>query len=99
MKEEHHKFLFYSVYPEAVATDNDRAILFWISQVNYELTIGNFEFSPQSEAREIRYRTSGIIHPSQKTLPTIRDLVYINLVVMAHYLPQIQHLYTVALTV
>lgn len=77
--------LFYSVYPGAIPPDRRPAAGEYISRVNFDLPIGNFEMS--YDTGEVRVKTSLDVEDDRLSVSLVRNLVTANVVVMNRYLP------------
>ena len=87
-REEQQQFIFYSVCPTQVPKPKRRAVGEFLSRVNYGQIIGNFELDFIDG--EIRYKTSICVNKNSLTSEEIKDLVYINVMMMDRYLPGIR---------
>lgn len=86
-REEQEQFLFYSICPVNAPEDKRLAIAEFLTRANYGLLIGNFEFD--FEDGEIRYKTSIDVKGDRLSPILVKQLVYINVVMMDNYLPGI----------
>jgi hypothetical protein len=81
--EEAEQALFYSVYPEAIPRDRLGAVAEFITRVNFDLPIGNFELG--FDTGELRMKTSIDVADDRISVPLVRNLVTANVVVMNRY--------------
>jgi len=80
------QFIFYSLCPVNIPEKKRFVIAEFLTRVNYDLTVGNFEMDFQDG--EVRYKTFGInveSHPLSSQL--IAQLIFVNLMTMDRYLP------------
>ena len=87
-REPEEQFIFYSIYPELVSEDKRFTIAELLTRINYGLVIGNFEMDFNDG--EIRYKTSIGVEGDILTYQIIKRLVYANVAIMDHYLPNIR---------
>ena len=85
VKEEHQQFLFYSICPANALEHRRSAILDYLNRLNVILDVGNFEMD--MEDGEIRFRTSIDAEEEPLSSTLIKNLVYMNVLTMNHYLP------------
>ncbi|WP_179862142.1 YbjN domain-containing protein [Longibacter salinarum] len=83
--EEADQALFYSVYPDAVPQDRLGAVAEFITRVNFDLPIGNFELG--LDTGELRMKTSIDVADDDVSVALVRNLVTANVVVMNRYVP------------
>lgn len=96
VNETQQRFLFYSICPLEIPSENRSAIAEFLSRANHGMEIGNFEFN--FDAGEISCKTSfdvtGIRETSVDYLRLaaafIKHQVYTNVLTMDQYLPGIQ---------
>ncbi|MBC7261328.1 MAG: YbjN domain-containing protein [Chloroflexi bacterium] len=86
-REEHQRFLFYSVMESKVPLEKRLAVAEYLTRANYGLILGNFELDLSDG--EVRYKTSIDVEGGQLTSQMIRNMVYANLMMMDKYLPGI----------
>ncbi|HBE17168.1 MAG TPA: hypothetical protein DEG17_20395 [Cyanobacteria bacterium UBA11149] len=87
-REKQKQFIFYSVCPAKVPKPKRRALGELLSRINYGQIIGNFELDFNDG--EIRYKTSISVNHNPLAAKIIKELVYINLMMMDRYLPGIR---------
>ncbi|MBD2541006.1 YbjN domain-containing protein [Coleofasciculus sp. FACHB-SPT36] len=87
LQESPKQFVFYSICPIIVASENRLAMADFLTRANYNLLVGNFEMD--FEDGEIRYKTSINFEGSQLDHALLKQLAYINVVMMNQYLPGI----------
>jgi hypothetical protein len=81
------QFIFYSVCPINVSENKRLAVAEFLTRANFGMMIGNYELDFASG--EIRYKTSVDASNSSLNFPTIKNLVYSNVMMMDEYLPGI----------
>lgn len=86
-REEQQQFVFYSVLDTNVPEDRRLAMADFLTRANYGLIIGNFEMDFRDG--EVRYKTSIDVEGDQLSSPLIKQMVYINVLMMDRYLPGI----------
>jgi hypothetical protein len=86
-REEQKQFLFYSVCPVNAPEDRRMAVAEFLTRANYGMLIGNFEMD--FDDGEIRYKTSIDVEGDRLTLALVQQLVYTNVLMMDHYLPDL----------
>jgi hypothetical protein len=84
------QILFYSICPITIPEPKRSAAAEFITRVNYELVIGNFEMS--FDSGQVRYRTSLSLEGMPLSDRLLKPLVYANVLTMDQYLPGIQAL-------
>jgi len=87
-REAQEQFVFYSIYPEVASEDKRLAMAEFLTRANYGLIIGNFEMDFNDG--EIRYKTSIDVEGDLLTSDLIKQLVYVNIMVIDQYIPGIQ---------
>jgi len=87
VKEEQLQFLFYSICPANALEHRRSAVLQYLNRLNIILDVGNFEMD--MENGEIRFRTSIDAEGEPLSFTLIKNLVYMNVLTMNHYLPGI----------
>ncbi|AFZ26691.1 protein of unknown function (DUF1790) [Cylindrospermum stagnale PCC 7417] len=80
-------FVFYSICPITAPESKREAIAEFITRVNYDMIIGNFEL--EFSVGEIRYKTSVDVKDERLSFKSIKHLVYTNVNMMDKYLPGI----------
>lgn len=85
--EENRQFVFYSLCPVHTPPEKLSAMAEFLTKVNYDTTIGNFELNYSDG--EIRYKTSIDVEHERFTSGLVNNLVYINVLTMDKYLPGI----------
>ncbi|MBM0744564.1 YbjN domain-containing protein [Phormidium sp. CLA17] len=88
LQESPKQFVFYSICPITVATEDRLAMADFLTRANYNLLVGNFEMD--FEDGEIRYKTSLNFEGTQLDNALLKQLAYINVVMMNQYLPGIK---------
>jgi len=83
--EEHEQLLYYSVCPVTVPEDRRSAIGEFLHRANYGLHIGNFEIDFNDG--EIRFKTSIDVEGAEINAALIRNIIYMNCMMMDRYLP------------
>lgn len=83
--EEHDQLLFYSVSPVTAPEDKRTLIGEFLHRANYGLHVGNFEIDFSDG--EIRFKTSIDVEGTDLNAELIRNLVYMNCMMMDRYLP------------
>jgi len=83
--EEARQALFYSVYPEGIPNARRTASAEYLTRVNFDLPVGNFELS--FETGEVRVKTSIDVADDSISVALVRNLITANVVVMNRYLP------------
>lgn len=81
------QFIFYSLLPIKAPESKRQAVAEYITRVNYNIIIGNFEFDFSDG--EIRYKTSICVEETHLNLALIRQIVYSNLLNTDKYFPGI----------
>jgi hypothetical protein len=89
-REQEEQFVFYSVLPINVPTNQLAKMAEFLTRVNYGMVIGNFEMD--YDDGEIRYKTSVDIEGSELSTALIRQIVYANLVITDRYLPGVMRI-------
>ncbi|MBD2080955.1 YbjN domain-containing protein [Leptolyngbya sp. FACHB-17] len=87
-REREEQFVFYSIYPDFAPEDKRLTIAEFLTRANYGLISGNFEMDFNDG--EIRYKTSIDVEGDFLTSDLIKQLVYVNVMMMDHYFPGIQ---------
>lgn len=87
VSEDQENFIFYSLFPVFASEKERPAIAEFITRANYGIIVGNFELDYTDG--EIRYKTSIDFEGSSLDKALIKQLVYTNVLTMAHYLPGI----------
>jgi len=87
VKEELQQLIFYSFSPIKVPSQKKLDACLFFIEINYDLTIGNFDFDMNDGG--FRFRTSIDVEGSQNYLILIKNIVYINLLTMDRYFPVI----------
>lgn len=77
----------YSVLDIRIPADKRQAIAEYLTRANYGLNIGNFELDFSDG--EVRYKTSIDVEGGQLTSKMIKNLVYVNVLMMDKYQPGI----------
>ena len=85
--EEQQRFAFYSTCPVRVPEEKRMAMAEFITRVNYDLLIGNFELDLKDG--EIRFKTSIDVEGDQLSTALVERMVVGNLAMMDTYLPGI----------
>jgi len=84
-RDENGLFAIYSISPLHAPEDKRLALSEYITRVNYNMAIGNFEMD--MDDGEIRYKTSIDVTGDELTPALVRRLVYANLLNMDKYYP------------
>jgi hypothetical protein len=85
VREEQEQVIFYSVLQTFIPEDRRSAVAEFMTRVNYNLLMGNFEMD--FEDGQVRFRTSIDVEGGQLTPIMVRNLAYTNVAVMNRYLP------------
>ncbi|MCX6210884.1 MAG: YbjN domain-containing protein [Bacteroidetes bacterium] len=85
IKEEEHKFLFFSICGANTPIEKRPQILELINQLNYSLFLGNFEMD--FEDGEVRYKTSIYYDSITPNKDMLDQLIMTNIITMDEYLP------------
>ena len=85
--EEQSLLIFYSICPIQAPESQRQALAEFLTQINYDLIIGNFQLDLTSG--QIRYKTSLDVSDSTLSTTQIENLVYTNITMMDEYLPEI----------
>jgi len=85
--EEQSLFIFYSICPIPAPESQRQALAEFLTQVNYDLIIGNFQLDLTSG--QIRYKTSLDVSDSTLSTTQIKNLIYTNITMMDSHLPEI----------
>jgi hypothetical protein len=83
--EEQDRFMFYSLMESHVPDDKRVAVAEYLTRANYGLYIGNFEMDFSDG--EVRFKTSIDVEGGELTQVMIKNLVYVNVMMMDKYLP------------
>lgn len=86
-REAQQQFVFYSILDVRVPPNRRQVMAEFLTRANYGLIIGNFEMDFNDG--EVRYKTSIDVEGDRLTSALIKQLVYINVVMMDRYLPGI----------
>lgn len=86
-REAQHQFVFYSILDVNVPPKRRQAMAEFLTRANYGLVIGNFEMDFNDG--EVRYKTSIDVEGDRLTSALIKQMVYINVLMMDRYLPGI----------
>jgi len=86
-REAQHQFVFYSILDVNVPPNRRQAMAEFLTRANYGLVIGNFEMDFNDG--EVRYKTSIDVEGDRLTSALIKQMVYINVLMMDRYLPGI----------
>jgi hypothetical protein len=86
-REEHQQFVFYSVLDTNVPQNKRAAVAEFLTRANYGLFIGNFEMDYSDG--EVRYKTSITVKGDRLTTALVKNLIYINVIMMDKYFPGI----------
>ena len=86
-QERNNQLLFYSVASVNAPEDKRGVISEFITRANYGLNIGNFELDYTDG--EVRYKTSVDVEGGELTQTMIKNMVYMNVLMMDKYLPGI----------
>lgn len=86
-REAQHQFVFYSILDVNVPPNRRQAMAEFLTRANYGLVIGNFEMDFKDG--EVRYKTSIDVEGDHLTSALIKQMVYINVLMMNRYLPGI----------
>lgn len=84
-QEQYERVVFYSVAPYNVPVEQRAAVAEYITRVNYDLAIGNFELDYADG--EVRFKTSLDVKGAQLTQTLVERAVIPNLHAMNTYLP------------
>jgi hypothetical protein len=79
--------VFYSVLDTNVPPDKRSAVAEFLTRANYGVYIGNFEMDYSDG--EVRYKTSITVKGDRLTPALVKNLVYINVIMMDEYFPGI----------
>jgi hypothetical protein len=85
VEEDNQQFLFYSICPANALEHRRSAMLDYLNRLNVILDVGNFQMD--MENGEIRFRTSIDAEGEPLSSTLIKNLVYMNVLTMNHYLP------------
>jgi hypothetical protein len=85
--ESQQQMVFYSVCPTNIPEANRDEVTRYLSRVNYDMIIGNFEID--LDDGEVRYKTSIDVEGTPLTHALLEPLVYQNVNTMDQYLPGI----------
>lgn len=83
--EDQQQFLFYSVAPINAPAESHAAVAEYLTRANYGLHVGNFELDYRDG--EIRFKTSVDVEGASLVASLVRNLVYLNCLMMDRYLP------------
>lgn len=86
-REPQYQFVFYSILDVNVPPNRRQAMAEFLTRANYGLVIGNFEMDFNDG--EVRYKTSIDVEGDRLTSALIKQLVYVNVLMMDRYLPGI----------
>jgi hypothetical protein len=86
--EEKDAFVFYAMFPQAVAEERRQAVAELLTRLNFGLTIGNFELD--FDDGEVRYRSSVDVEGTELTSELIKPLAAAAVLNMDYYLPGIR---------
>ncbi len=86
-REAQQQFVFYSILDVNVPPNRRQAMAEFLTRANYGLVIGNFEMDFNDG--EVRYKTSIDVEGDRLTSALIKQMVYINVLMMDRYLPGI----------
>ena len=81
------RFIFYSILPHNVPEDRMRDIVELTTRMNHGMLVGNFELN--IDGGEIRYKTSIDVEGGQLTIPMVKAMIYMNVLIVDKYLPGI----------
>lgn len=87
VREEQKQFIFLSILGANAPSNKLAAMAEFLTRANFGLNIGNFEMDYSDG--EIRYRTSISADGGTLTYQMIKDVVYINIIMMDKYFPGI----------
>jgi hypothetical protein len=90
MHEESQEICCYSVYPETIAEEQRGKFAVFITGINYELNIGNFEMD--FDDGELRFRTSLSLSKETLNAELLEKIVTANLETMNAYISQFKQL-------
>ena len=79
--------VYYSLFPAAVPTSRQQAVLEFINRANLQVVIGNFELDP--EQRQVRFRSSIDVEGDRLTHALLTHVVHANVLAMDRYLPEL----------
>ncbi len=86
-KEEAEQVVFYSILPYSVPENKRLAVAEYITRANYGLVIGNFEMD--MDEGELSYKTSIDVEGGDLEQTMVKNLIYLNVLMMDRYLPGI----------
>ncbi len=84
-REEHYRFLFYSVCTTNTPEEKRPAMAEFITRANYGMILGNYELDYRDG--EVRYKTSIDVEGDELTAALIKQMVYANVQTFDKYLP------------
>ena len=88
--EDQHQVVFYSVVPVHAEESALLRAAEFITRVNYDLIIGNFELDMSDG--EIRFKTSLDVEGDELSTALVRNLLLANVAATDHYLPGFEQL-------
>lgn len=83
--EDRQQVVFLSICPLEAPPDHRHAVSEFIQRANYGLFVGHFEMD--FDSGRVQCRTGIDVEGSALTIPLVRNLVYLNVVLMDKYLP------------
>ncbi|MBN1955028.1 MAG: YbjN domain-containing protein [Anaerolineae bacterium] len=86
-REGQEQFVFYSILDTYVPENRRQATANFLTRANYGLIIGNFELDMSDG--EVRYKTSVDVEGDRLSTALVKQMVYINVMMMDRYLPGI----------
>lgn len=90
LNEENFEICCYSIYPDQIPPEKRGDFAIFITGVNYELTIGNFELD--FDDGELRLRTSLPFDQEGLKIQILEKIININIETMNYYFPQFKML-------
>lgn len=90
VREDLSQFVFYSGCPVITPPHKRLDMAEFVIRANHGLIVGNFEMD--YDEGEVRFKTSIDVRDGELTLALVRNLVYINVMMMDRYLPGIMAL-------
>ena len=84
-RDESQRFIFYSSLELRVPAAKRPDVAEFLTRANYGMLIGNFEMDYADG--EVRYRTSVDVEGSELVQTMIKNIVYVNVLMMDKYLP------------
>lgn len=86
-KEEREQFVFYSVLEAKAPEEKRPAMAEFLTRANCGMIIGNFELDYSDG--QVRYKTSIDVEDDRLTTALVKNMVYMNVIIMDRYFPGI----------